>query len=91
VQQAIDVLHLNGIQVLGTQMKGSVPVYEANFTIPTCIVMGAEDTGISKDVMKRADHFIRIPMMHDFDSLNVSVATGMILYEAVRQRSLDAS
>ena len=91
VQQAIDVLHLNGIQVLGTQMKGSVPVYEANFTIPTCIVMGAEDTGISKDVMKRADHFIRIPMLHDFDSLNVSVATGMILYEAVRQRSLDAS
>lgn len=86
VQQAIDVLRLNGIQVLGTQMKGSIPVYEADLSIPICIVMGAEDTGISKDVIKRADVFIHIPMVKSFDSLNVSVATGMILYETVRQR-----
>lgn len=86
VPQAIDVLRLNGIQVLATQMKGSVPVYEADFTGPACIVMGAEDTGISNDVKKRADAFIRIPMVTSFDSLNVSVATGMILYEALRQR-----
>lgn len=86
VPQAMDVLRLNGIQVLGTQMKGSIPVYEADITIPTCIVMGAEDTGISKDVIKRAEHLIRIPMVAEFDSLNVSVATGMILYEAMRQR-----
>lgn len=90
VPQAIDILRLNGIQVLGTQMKGSVPVYESDFTIPSCIVMGAEDTGISKDVLKRADQLIRIPMARSFDSLNVSVATGMILYEAVRQRMLEA-
>lgn len=88
VPQAIDVLRLNGIQVLGTQMKGSVPVYEADFSGPSCIVMGAEDTGISNDVKKRADAFIRIPMAGTFDSLNVSVATGMILYEALRQRLL---
>jgi 23S rRNA (guanosine2251-2'-O)-methyltransferase len=86
VQQAVDVLRLNGIQVLGTQMKGSIPVHEANLTGPTCIVMGAEDTGISKDVIRRADTLIRIPMATAFDSLNVSVATGMILYEAMRQR-----
>lgn len=86
VEQAIDVLRLNGIQVLGTQMKGSIPVYECDMTIPTTIVMGAEDTGISKDVLKRADYLIRIPMAGTFDSLNVSVATGMILYEALRQR-----
>jgi 23S rRNA (guanosine2251-2'-O)-methyltransferase len=88
VPQAIDILRLNGIQVLGTQMKGSVPVFETNLTIPSCIVMGAEDTGISKDVLKRADYLIRIPMVTNFDSLNVSVATGMILYEALRQRTL---
>ena len=88
VPQAIDVLRLNGIQVLGTQMKGSVPVYEADFSGPSCIVMGAEDTGISNDVKKRADAFIRIPIAGTFDSLNVSVATGMILYEALRQRLL---
>ena len=86
VEQAIDVLRLNGIQVLGTQMRGSVPVYESDLTIPSVIVMGAEDTGISKDVLKRADQLIRIPMAADFDSLNVSVAAGMILYEALRQR-----
>ncbi|HYD20042.1 MAG TPA: 23S rRNA (guanosine(2251)-2'-O)-methyltransferase RlmB [Flavipsychrobacter sp.] len=88
VPQAIDVLRLNGIQVLGTQMKGSVPVYESDLSIPSCIVMGAEDTGISKDVLKRADQLIRIPMVTAFDSLNVSVAAGMIMYEACRQRLL---
>jgi len=86
VPQAIDVLRLNGIQVFGTQMKGSVPIYEADFSGPSCIVMGAEDTGISKDVLKRADTLIKIPMVTSFDSLNVSVAAGMILYEALRQR-----
>lgn len=89
VPQAIDILRLNGIQVLGTQMKGSVPVYESDITVPSCIVMGAEDTGISKDVLKRADTLIRIPMATAFDSLNVSVAAGMILYEAAKQRLLN--
>jgi 23S rRNA (guanosine2251-2'-O)-methyltransferase len=88
VKQAMDVLRLNGIQILGTQMKGSVPVYESNLSIPSVVVMGAEDTGISKDVLKRADQLIRIPMVSGFDSLNVSVAAGMILYEALRQRLL---
>ena len=86
VPQAIDVLRLNGIQVLGTYMRGSIPIYQADFTLPTAIVMGAEDTGISKDVLKRADQLIHIPMATTFDSLNVSVAAGMILYEGLRQR-----
>lgn len=89
VPQALDVLKLNGIQVLGTFMKGSVPVYEADLTIPSTIIMGAEDTGISKDVIRRADQLIRIPMAKAFDSLNVSVAAGMILYEAAKQRIIN--
>jgi 23S rRNA (guanosine2251-2'-O)-methyltransferase len=88
VPQAVDILRLNGIQILGTQMHGSVPVFESNMTVPTAIVMGAEDTGISKDVLKRADQLIRIPMAKSFNSLNVSVAAGMILYEAAKQRML---
>ncbi|MEO6833829.1 MAG: 23S rRNA (guanosine(2251)-2'-O)-methyltransferase RlmB [Chitinophagaceae bacterium] len=87
VQQGMDVLRLNGIQILGTEMRGSIPIREVDFSIPTCIVMGAEDKGISKDVLKRADILIRIPMAQKFDSLNVSVAAGMILYEAMRQRN----
>ena len=86
IPQAVDVLRLNGIRILGTRMQGSIPVFEADLTGPVCIVMGAEDTGISKDVIRRADTLIRVPMVAEFDSLNVSVATGMILYEALRQR-----
>jgi len=88
VAQAVDILRLNGIQVLGTHLKASIPVFEVDFTIPSAIVMGAEDTGISKDVIKRADQLIHIPMANSFDSLNVSVASGMILYEAAKQRLL---
>jgi len=48
--------------------------------------MGAEDTGISKDILKLADQLVRIPILGEIQSLNVSVATGVILYELVRQR-----
>lgn len=89
VPQAVDVLRLNGIHILGTQMKSNTPLHKADFSMPCCIVMGAEDAGISKDVIKRADTLIHIPMTGDFDSLNVSVATGMVLYEAMRQRMQD--
>lgn len=88
VPQALDVLKLNGIQILGTYMKGSIPIFNADLKIPTAIVMGAEDTGISKDVVRRADQLISIPMAKAFDSLNVSVAAGMMLYEASKQRIL---
>ncbi len=88
--QAIDTLRLNGIQVFATQMQGSIPVFEAPLTLPTCIVMGAEDKGIGNEVKKMADGFIRIPMAGSFDSLNVSVAAGMVLYEALRQRSFNS-
>ncbi len=86
-QQAMDVMRLNGIQILGTELRASIPVHEADFALPTCVVMGAEDKGISKEVLKRADTLIHIPMATKFDSLNVSVATGMVLYEAMRQRT----
>lgn len=89
VAQAIDIIKLNGLEVLGTQMQGSVPIHKATFNNPVCIVMGDEGAGISKDVIKRADQLIHIPMSQKFDSLNVSVATGMILYEAMRQRSAE--
>lgn len=86
VQQAMDVLRLNGVQILGTELRASIPVDQVDFSAPSCIVMGAEDKGISKEVLKRADYLIHIPMATGFDSLNVSVATGMVLYEAMQQR-----
>lgn len=85
-QQAMDILQLNGIRILGTQMKSNIAVFEEDFTAPVCIVMGGEERGISKEVVKRADALIHIPMAGSFDSLNVSVAAGMVLYEAMKQR-----
>lgn len=89
VVQALEVLRLNGIQIAGTEMRGTVLLYEAALTLPTCVVMGAEDSGLGKDALKQADVLIRIPMAGKFNSLNVAVASGIVLYEALRQRTLE--
>lgn len=79
-------LHLYGIKVVATQMEAEVAVYDCDLSVPCAIVMGSEEKGIFQGLMKICDERIRIPMPGQFESLNVSVATGMILYEAVRQR-----
>lgn len=84
--KAIDTLHLNGVQVYATQMKGDVSLHETNFEIPCCIILGSEDKGIYPAILKGADSTVFIPMQGDFDSLNVSVSAGIILYEAMKQR-----
>ncbi|MBA2422608.1 MAG: 23S rRNA (guanosine(2251)-2'-O)-methyltransferase RlmB [Chitinophagales bacterium] len=79
-------LKLNGIQLLACEMSGSKYIYEADLKIPTAIIMGSEGEGISAELLKLADDIVKIPMTGQFESLNVSVATGMILYEAMKQR-----
>ncbi|MBZ4191536.1 23S rRNA (guanosine(2251)-2'-O)-methyltransferase RlmB [Niabella beijingensis] len=86
LMKAVDELHLNGITVFAAEMKGSVPVATADFSIPAAIVMGSEEKGIYPALLKICDTAISIPMQHEFESLNVSVAAGMILYETMRQR-----
>lgn len=86
VQQAIDTLKLNGIQIAATTLETSKDISEAPLDEPIAIVMGAEDTGVSPYVLKTADHLVRIPMSDQFDSLNVSVATGIMLYQTFIQR-----
>ncbi|GAB3010346.1 23S rRNA (guanosine(2251)-2'-O)-methyltransferase RlmB [Niabella terrae] len=88
LMKAVDELHLNGIQVFASEMTGSVPVATCDFTVPAAIVMGSEEKGIYPALLKICDQSISIPMKNNFESLNVSVATGMILYEVMRQRSL---
>ncbi len=61
-------------------------IYDAHFSEPCAIVMGNEETGISKEVMHHADEKIKLPITGKTQSLNVSVACGAILYEAVRQK-----
>ncbi len=84
--KAIDMLHLNGIKVFTSEMNADKKVFELNFSEPSCIVMGSEDNGVQSYISKAADEHFRIPMAVSFDSLNVSVAAGIILYEAMKQR-----
>jgi 23S rRNA (guanosine2251-2'-O)-methyltransferase len=86
LMKAIDDLHLNGIKVFASEMTAEKSIQAIDFTEPCAIVMGGEEHGIYPAVMKICDEKFKIPMPGDFESLNVSVATGVILYEAVRQR-----
>jgi len=87
LMKAVDELHLNGIKVFASEMTAATTIAEVDFTEPCAIVMGSEDNGIYPALMKICDEKIKIPMKGDFESLNVSVATGIILYEVMRQRS----
>ncbi|KAF0242643.1 MAG: hypothetical protein FD183_304 [Chitinophagaceae bacterium] len=84
--KAVDDLHLNGIAVFTSEMRAEKNVYDLQFNDPCCVIMGDEGRGVQPHLAKSADAFFKIPMAAKFDSLNVSVATGMILYEAMKQR-----
>ncbi len=86
LMKAVDDMHLNGIKVYASVMNAKTKTYECNFTEPSAIVMGGEEKGIYPALQKVCDETFAIPMSGDFDSLNVSVATGIILYEAKKQR-----
>ena len=86
LHNAIEELHLNGIKVFASEMKAEENVFEMNFKEPAAIIMGSEDKGIQPSLYKVCDNRFKIPMHKDFESLNVSVAAGMILYEAMKQR-----
>ena len=84
--KAVDTLHLNGIKVFTSEMNTPKKVFELPLTEPCCIVMGSEDKGVQAYIHKAADEHFTIPMAGDFDSFNVSVAAGIILYEAMKHR-----
>lgn len=87
LMKTIDELHLNGIKVFASEMTAEKNSYDLDFAEPCAIVMGSEEKGIYPALMKICDEKFKIPMKGDFESLNVSVATGMILYEVMKQRS----
>lgn len=86
LMKAVDELHLNGIKVFASEMTAEKNVADCDYKAPCAIVMGSEEKGIYPALMKICDEKIKIPMAGDFESLNVSVATGIILYEAMKQR-----
>ena len=86
LMKAVDTLHLNGIKVYASDMATDKKVFDLDYTEPCCFVMGSEDKGIYPALLKICDEKISIPMAGNFESFNVSVATGIILYEVMRQR-----
>tara|TARA_B100001758_G_C18406438_1_gene612426 strand:- start:893 stop:1642 length:750 start_codon:yes stop_codon:yes gene_type:complete len=76
-----------GIQLIACTEKTKATIYKKNYTNPTAIIIGSEENGITSEILKMCDDKTKIPMYGEIGSLNVSVATGIILYEVIRQRS----
>ena len=87
LMKAVDELHLNGIKVFASEMTATKDIADVDFKEPAAIILGSEENGVYPALMKICDEKIKIPMPGEFESLNVSVAAGMILYEVMKQRS----
>ena len=85
LKHALDRLEARGVWSAAAVMDG-VPAESARLAGPLALVMGAEGEGVRPSLAKRCDLRVAIPLSAGFDSLNVSVATGILLYEAQRQR-----
>jgi 23S rRNA (guanosine2251-2'-O)-methyltransferase len=86
LKDAVFYLQASGIKIVSATEKTSDSVYDVTFTDSIAIVMGAEDRGISPSILKASDYRAKLPLLGEIESLNVSVACAVFLYEAVRQR-----
>ena len=84
--KAVDSLREKGIAVYTSEMKAEKKIYELPLREPCCVIMGNEERGVQPYLAKAADAYFSIPMATQFDSFNVSVAAGIILYETMKQR-----
>ena len=83
---AIRFLQLSGIQVLASDLKAQLPIFKLDMNLPTALIIGSEGKGISPAILRQANKTFIIPQKGTTDSFNVSVATGIMLYEVMRQR-----
>ena len=88
IVEAVRYLRDNGYRIVAATEKGAEDYTKADYTVPVAIVMGNEETGIGDEVLRMSDDLAAIPMRGNIGSLNVSVAAGVMLYEAVRQRMI---
>ena len=86
LKEAIVFLKNSGIKVVAATEKAANYYTESDFSVPVAIVMGAEDMGVAADHLRGSDELVRIPQRGTIQSLNVSVAAGVLIYEVVRQR-----
>ena len=84
--RCLDALKQKGLWVTGTSDQATQSLYDIDFTVPSVIVIGSEGSGMRHSIMQRCDHLAAIPMLGTVSSLNASVASGVCLFEAIRQR-----
>jgi len=86
IKDAVFYMQASGIKVIGATEKTNDLLYDISFKEPCAIIMGSEDRGINPSILKVVDAKAKLPLLGEIASLNVSVACGAFLYEAVRQR-----
>lgn len=86
ISRALEALKAAGVWTVGLDAAGKIPYHEVDLTLPTAVVLGAEDRGLRRLVRDHCDVLAAIPMAGQVSSLNVSVAAAVVLFEAVRQR-----
>jgi 23S rRNA (guanosine2251-2'-O)-methyltransferase len=86
IARAIEELKQTGIWTVGLASEAAKPYTAVDFTVPTAVVVGAEGAGLRRLVKEKCDYLVSIPMQGHVESLNVSVATGVVLFEVLRQR-----
>jgi 23S rRNA (guanosine2251-2'-O)-methyltransferase len=87
LKETILNLKNSGLKIVAATEKTDTLIYDSDMTVPLAIIMGSEGEGISGEYLKLADEKVAIPIAGEIESLNVSAATSVVLYEAVRQRS----
>lgn len=85
ILKTVNYLKNSGLQIIACTEKASDLIYDVDFKLPSAVIMGSENAGISTALIAKADSIVKIPMPGKFNSLNVAVATGIVLFEACRQ------
>lgn len=86
LKETIEFLKNSGLQIIACTEKAPLLYHKADFSLPSVIIVGSEEDGVSEEYLKRSDVKVKIPLLGEIESLNVSVSAGIVLYEAVRQR-----
>ena len=86
--QTIDELKQKGFWIVGSYLEGAKDYTKVDYKVPIAVIVGNEEKGIRKLTADKCDHLVRIPMKGKIQSLNVSVASGVLLFEILRQRSI---
>jgi 23S rRNA (guanosine2251-2'-O)-methyltransferase len=88
LKKSIQFLRDNGVMIVACTEKAEKNIYDVKFDRPVALIMGSEEDGISDELLKESDELVKIPIKGKIESLNVSVATGVAIYEVVRQKNV---